>query len=221
MTDRLLSSPTVRGYDVKFKIIICGDSTVGKTSLVKMYSVGHMENIVSTIGVDYVSTGIQIKDEGKKVHIQLQIWDTAGQERFRSIITNFYKTAYGAIIMFDVTNRESFKSLDYWVDQIRSYAKKDIPILIVGNKCKEVRRAMLDLEIEAWLEKNPISYLEIDNVNQYQIDDTFTKMAELIYEVWKQENDDLSVPEWGITNLLVERTVYSKGKDWSSCCSIS
>ena len=65
MSERLLSAPTIRGYDIKFKIIVCGDSTVGKTSLVQMYSLGNMDNIVSTVGVDYVSTGIHLKDEGK------------------------------------------------------------------------------------------------------------------------------------------------------------
>ena len=125
------------------------------------------------------------------------------------------------MVMFDVTNRASFKSLDYWVEQIRTHStKENLPILIVGNKCKHHRRAILDLEIDEWLEKVNLPYIEVDNVDKHQIDESFQLIADIIYRNWKRENEDMMLPEWGITNVSMEQTVRVKREGYS-CCSIS
>ena len=201
-------------YDLSFKIIITGDSEVGKTSFIKIYSVGEALMIYPTIGVDFTTTGINIENK----HFRLQVWDTAGQERFRSIISRFYKNAHGSIILFDLTNYKSFQSLEYWINQARENATMEIPIILVGNKCKSNNIVVSDDEIETYVNEKNLKYIEIDNDSKYNIDEPIKELTEQIYELWKKENEHLETPEWGITN---HKVTTIKLKDNSRCCNIS
>lgn len=201
-------------YDLSFKIIITGDSEVGKTTFIKLYSTGEALLICPTIGVDFTTTGINIENK----NFRLQVWDTAGQERFRSIISRFYKNSHGCIILFDLTNYKSFKSLEYWINQIRENAKRDNPIIIVGNKCKSNKIAVSDYEIKTYVNGKNLKYIEIDNDSKYNIDEPIKELTEQIYELWKKENEHLEIPEWGITN---QKITTLKLNNTNSCCNIS
>src|SRR5687767_1706135 len=102
-------------YDYLVKLIIIGDSGVGKSTIMSMYCDDtFMENYVSTIGVDFKVKIIDVNDKIAKV----QIWDTAGQERFKSITRSYYKDANGVLLVFDLTNRQSFIKLEQWINEI-------------------------------------------------------------------------------------------------------
>jgi len=113
------------------KAIIVGEFAVGKTSLCKRYATGMFkEEYKPTLGVDIFTRKIKIKDFGSVI---LSIWDTAGQEKFRKMYPRYYKGAKYAILVYDVTSRETFESLSSWVEEINKHAG-EIPIILVGNK---------------------------------------------------------------------------------------
>ena len=118
-------------YDYLFKLIIVGDSNVGKTNIMSKYIRDQFNfNSKSTIGVEFGTKILTI--DNKK--IKAQIWDTAGQERYKSITSAYYKGAKGALIVYDITNKFTFESVDKWVQDLNSYGEKNLTLLLVGNK---------------------------------------------------------------------------------------
>jgi len=118
-------------YHYLFKLVVVGDATVGKSSFLKKIVNQDFNEITEpTIGVDFFTHTVSIPN-GKI--IKSHIWDTAGQEAFRSIIKNYYRNAAGMFLMYDVSNRNSFESLDYWVNEIK-YMDVSIPVILIGNK---------------------------------------------------------------------------------------
>ncbi|CBK21525.2 uncharacterized protein [Blastocystis hominis] len=148
-------------YDYLFKMVIVGDSGVGKTNLFQ-------EDTSATIGVDFYSKSVQ---RGNKI-IKTQLWDTAGQERYRAMAAAYYRGSTGAIIVFDVTHRQSFNNLQQWINEIGSYSSSDMPILIIGNKCDLASvRTVSSEEAQAFAEQHNMGYIETsaltaDNVNK-------------------------------------------------------
>lgn len=120
-------------YNHLFKLLLIGDCGVGKSSLLNRFADDtYSECYVSTIGVDFKVKTVHIDEK----IIKLQIWDTAGQERFRTIAANFYRGAHGIIVVYDVTDKESFLHARNWVDEIDKYTNEDsVNKLLVGNKC--------------------------------------------------------------------------------------
>lgn len=130
-------------YDYLFKVVMIGDSGVGKSNLLMRYTKGDF-NIESktTIGVEFATKKVQTQD-GKRV--KAQIWDTAGQERYRAITSAYYRGAVGALLVYDTTNAQSFKNMAEWLRQLKQFADSNIVILLVGNKTdlkdkREVRK---------------------------------------------------------------------------------
>ena len=117
----------------EIKVIILGNSSVGKSSLMIKYSDNIFEpTYLSTLGVDFKQKKIQLKNGNE---IKLQIYDTAGEERFRAISSSFIKKAEGVILMYDITSKVSFEAIDGWLESIRENGKENLPIILVGNKC--------------------------------------------------------------------------------------
>jgi len=119
-------------YEYLFKILLIGNSNVGKSSLFLRY-VDEIwkENFVPTIGVDFKIKSIKIDNKT----IKLQIWDTAGQERFRSVLSSYFKGANGILLLYDITNVNSFKSLSNWLIEIEKNSSKNVKKILIGNKC--------------------------------------------------------------------------------------
>lgn len=114
------------------RFVLIGDASVGKTSILnRMSGKPFSTNEGSTIGANYQLLTNDIDD----MHVEVQLWDTAGQEKFRSLIPVYFRNAIGSIVVFDVTNRNSFKNLDLWVNTFKEFASEDTVIIIVGNKC--------------------------------------------------------------------------------------
>ncbi|KAK8803215.1 hypothetical protein WA158_000909 [Blastocystis sp. Blastoise] len=117
--------------DYSVKLLIIGDSAVGKTCILMQYAChAFFRTYITTIGIDFKIKTINV--EGK--NIKLQIWDTAGQERFRTITTSYFRGAEAVMLVYSVTNRESFNSVTNWMQQIYQHADPEIAILLVGNK---------------------------------------------------------------------------------------
>jgi len=119
-------------YDYLFKLLLIGDSGVGKTCILFRFSEDAFNTtFISTIGIDFKIRTIEL--DGKK--IKLQIWDTAGQERFRTITTAYYRGAMGIMLVYDVTNEKSFENIKNWIRNIEEHASSDVEKMILGNKC--------------------------------------------------------------------------------------
>merc|ERR1712023_429870 len=120
-------------YDYLFKLLLIGDSGVGKSSLLLRFADDtYTQSYISTIGVDFKIRTVEL--EGKT--IKLQIWDTAGQERFRTITSSYYRGAHGIIVVYDVTDIDSFNNVKQWLCEIDRYACENVNKLLVGNKCE-------------------------------------------------------------------------------------
>jgi len=118
-------------YDYVTKIIIIGESNVGKTNILSMYCKGEFnDSFKSTLGVEFSIKNIIVKD----LNLRMQIWDTAGQERFRSVTNVFYKNSTGAFIVFDITRFSSFSAIDKWIKDLKDVAGEKICIILIGNK---------------------------------------------------------------------------------------
>lgn len=127
-------------YDCLFKVLLIGDSGVGKSSLMARFVDDQFtESYISTIGVDFKIRTIEM--DGKT--IKLQIWDTAGQERFRTITSSYYRGAHGVVIVYDVTDDTSFRNIDFWLSEVGRYASEDADKLIVGNKCDAIQQRVV------------------------------------------------------------------------------
>ena len=118
-------------YDLLFKLILIGDSSVGKSNILLKYLKNEFEpNSQATVGVEFGTKNILINDK----RIKIQIWDTAGEERYRSITSAYYKGAKGAFIVYDITRKETFDSVDRWANDLKTECDKNITIILIGNK---------------------------------------------------------------------------------------
>jgi len=162
-------------YDYLFKLLLIGDSGVGKSCLLLRFADHtYTESYISTIGVDFKIRTIDL--DGKT--IKLQIWDTAGQERFRTITSSYYRGAHGIIVVYDVTDMESFNNVKQWLAEIERYACEGVNKLLVGNKCDLVQKKVVDYEMaKAFADSLDIPFLETSAKNATNVKKAFLTMA--------------------------------------------
>ncbi|KAI8636822.1 GTP-binding protein ypt1 [Parasitella parasitica] len=165
-------------YDYLFKLLLIGDSGVGKSCLLLRFADDtYTESYISTIGVDFKIRTIEL--EGKTV--KLQIWDTAGQERFRTITSSYYRGAHGIIVVYDVTDKDSFDNVKQWLQEIDRYAAEGVNKLLVGNKSDLVDKKMVDSEeAKDFAEQINISLLETSAKDATNVEQAFLTMAKQI-----------------------------------------
>lgn len=115
----------------KFKLVFLGEQSVGKTSLITRFMYDSFDNTYqATIGIDFLSKTMYLEDRT----IRLQLWDTAGQERFRSLIPSYIRDSSVAVVVYDITNANSFQQTSKWIDDVRTERGTDVIIMLVGNK---------------------------------------------------------------------------------------
>ena len=181
-------------YELLYKIIIIGDTGVGKSNILSRYLKDEFrEDSKSTVGVELGTKFLKIKDMGAK----LQIWDTAGQERYKSITSSYYKGSHGCFIVYDITNEKTFENVDNWFKQAQKEASKEVSIILVGNKC--------DLENERKISKEKgeekaktlnCPFFETSALSKIKIEDIFTEMINNIFEKTgggKNDEDDIEI----------------------------
>lgn len=162
-------------YDYLFKILIIGDSGVGKSCLLLRFCDDTFtDSYLTTIGVDFKIKTIEIDDK----IIKMQLWDTAGQERFRTITSSYYRGCHGIIIIYDITDSESFHNIKQWVNEISKYANKDVNKLLVGNKSDmEHKRKISTFSGEEYAQYLGIDFIETSAKNSVNVNEMFYKMV--------------------------------------------
>ncbi|KAF2068909.1 hypothetical protein CYY_009770 [Polysphondylium violaceum] len=162
-------------YDMLLKILVIGDSGVGKSCMLLRFADNRFtDSYISTIGVDFCIRTIEL--DGKK--IKLQIWDTAGQERFKTITTSYYRGAHGLIIVYDITSMESFNSIKRWLIDVDRFASPSVLKLIVGNKCDLSAKRVVDFKVaKKFADELNIPIMETSAKDSTAIDEAFIKLA--------------------------------------------
>jgi Ras-related protein Rab-1A len=193
-------------YDYIFKLLIIGDSGVGKSSLMNRYVDNiFVESFINTIGVDFKIKTLEIN---KKI-VKLQIWDTAGQERFRTIVSSYYRGANGIMLVYDITNKETFNSLDGWLNEISKYANERAQKILIGTKLDLIdSREISYTESKEYAEKHNMILFETSSKTSQNIDNAFIQLSELLI----QENHII------IPNRSVKDTYLIKKKQQISWC---
>ncbi|KAM9469231.1 ras-related protein Rab-3A-like [Clarias gariepinus] len=179
-----------QNFDYMFKILIIGNSSVGKTSFLFRYADDSFTPaFVSTVGIDFKVKTIYRNDK----RIKLQIWDTAGQERYRTITTAYYRGAMGFILMYDITNEESFSAVQDWSTQIKTYSWENAQVLLVGNKCdlEEERVVTVDRGREL-SQQLGLGFLEASAKVNVNVKQTFECLVDVICERMKETPDSLT-----------------------------
>ena len=199
--------------EFKLKIVVVGDSGVGKTNLIKRFITNEFsENFKATIGVEFMSKTYKINKHLFKV----EIWDTAGQERYKSITAVYYKGAKGGLIVYDTTDKNTFDNIDKWLTEIKDKTTSDIKLMIVGNKIdlKEYR----DVQNEEALEK--AKTLGIPLMETSALDATNVKEAfyDLLKEIYKEMKDKINNPEYKQRNDKKGIDLSTKAEKKKSGC---
>lgn len=176
-----------------YKILVLGDSNVGKTCIVHRYCDDrYFDTYISTIGIDFKQKIIDLDG----VPVKLQIWDTAGQERFRTLTTAYYRGAMGILLMYDITNCESFNHLSMWLKNISENASPNVAKLLVGNKCDmNSHREVPENRGKQIAENFEIGFLETSCKSNLNIDDAFITIARDIRDRRSQEKPCDGLPD--------------------------
>lgn len=200
-------------YDYLFKIVLIGDSGVGKSNILSRFTRNEFSvESKSTIGVEFATRSIEIE---KKV-VKAQIWDTAGQERYRAITSAYYRGAVGALLVYDVTKKETFADVEKWLTELRDHADSKIVIMLTGNKCDlQHLRSVSTQDAEIYAAKEDLLFLETSALNSVNIDTAFQKVLSVIHE---RSQTLEPIQQKQISENLVE-IEKSKAVMREKCCS--
>ena len=195
-------------FDLRFKIMVIGESKVGKTSVIKKYTQNKFGGVyLTTVGVDFQDKIINIDDK----KIRLQIWDTAGQERFRNLTKNYFNSSNGFLLIYDITDKDSLEHLNFWSAQIQLNAPEKSKCVLVGNKCDlEGSRAVSKEEGKIYAEKNKIKFFETSAKDGTNINEVFEYIANEIYKEQKMEMRSVTSSQ-----VLSKEQTFKKKK---KCC---
>ena len=178
-------------YDLSFKLIVVGDSGVGKSCLTTKATKNIFEESYNaTVGFEFFNYNIKIEDK----IIRLQIWDTCGQELYRSLITNFYRNSSLAVVVYAVNQRETFEDVDMWLRELRKNSNPDVKVFIIGNKVDLVdERAVTKEEGEAFVKKNKLGkYFEASAKTGINTQEIFIDAAMILYQNYLKYNTYLN-----------------------------
>ena len=170
-------------YDKKCQLLIIGDSTVGKTSILSRFANGTFNsNYLATVGLDNFTKDETIDDK----NVRIKIWDTAGQERYKALTKGFFRNAEGIMIVYDVTNQESFENLKNWIQSIKDNMGNDflerIPVVIIGNKIDSDEREIKTEDAESFCKQQNYPYFETSAKTGENIDNTIRFLVKKVIE---------------------------------------
>jgi len=173
-------------FDYQFRVILIGDSTVGKSSLLKCFTDGTFAEVSDpTVGVDFFARVLKVADG---TPIKLQLWDTAGQERFRSITKSYYRNSVGCLLVFDICNRDSYKHIPQWMTEAKRHIEPHKAAFILVGCKRDIamqdtnNREVSEDEARAWAQFNNIPYVETSAKSGLNVEDTFAILTQLIYD---------------------------------------
>ena len=193
-------------YDDKCQLLIIGDSTVGKTSILSKYSTKTFnENYLATVGLDFFTKDEIIDNKT----IRIKIWDTAGQERYKALTKCFFQKAQGVMVVFDVTSEKSFNNLKFWIDSLNSQISSDIeavPIVIIGNKIDLPKRKVNKETALQFAKNKNFDYFETSAKTGEVIDNAIRDLVKKVMDNGGKKN--------GKDNLRLSQVERKSGK----CC---
>lgn len=214
----LTRSPSRPSYDYLFKVVLIGDSGVGKSNILSRFTRNEFSlESKSTIGVEFATRSIQV--DGKTV--KAQIWDTAGQERYRAITSAYYRGAVGALLVYDITKGVTFENVERWLKELRDHADSNIVIMLVGNK-SDLRhlRSVQTEDAKAFSEKEGLSFIETSALEATNVEESFQIILSEIYGILSKKaltsDEGVAAPTSG-TSIKVTDAV-PEGAKKSSCC---
>lgn len=189
LSDRSLKEQamaTADDYLYQFRLILIGDSTVGKSSLLRQFKEGtYFQDVSLTVGVDFHAKIVHLKGQP----VKLQLWDTAGQDRFRAIVKAYYRNAVGGLLVFDITNRESFAHLNEWLEDAKKNAdrSREPVFLLVGNKSdQDKHREVLKEEGLRYAREHNMEYIETSARTGTRVEEAFQMIAQRIYSLLEE-----------------------------------
>ncbi|XP_068333170.1 ras-related protein RABA5e-like [Pyrus communis] len=210
------------GEEYLFKIVIIGDSAVGKSNLLSRYARNEFNaHSKATIGVEFQTQSTEI--DGKEV--KAQIWDTAGQERFRAVTSAYYRGAVGALIVYDITRKTTFESVGRWLDELKSHSDTTVAMMLVGNKCDlENIRAVSVEDGRSLAEAEGLFFMETSALDSTNVKKAFELVIQEIYNNVSRKvlNSDTYKAELSVNRVsLVNNGAdgLKKTKGYFSCCS--
>eukprot|EP00262_Sarcandra_glabra_P007534 TRINITY_DN20407_c0_g1_i1.p1 TRINITY_DN20407_c0_g1~~TRINITY_DN20407_c0_g1_i1.p1 ORF type:complete len:217 (-),score=17.85 TRINITY_DN20407_c0_g1_i1:261-911(-) len=207
-------------YDYLFKVVLIGDSGVGKSNLLSRFTRNEfcLES-KSTIGVEFATRTVQV--EGKT--IKAQIWDTAGQERYRAITSAYYRGALGALLVYDVTKPTTFENVGRWLKELRDHADSNIVIMLIGNKTdlKHLRGVATE-DAQGFAEKEGLSFIETSALEAINVEKAFQTILAEIYRIISKKTLSSEDPTPAAAGIKEGKTIVVTGSEVTAkkpCCS--
>ncbi len=206
--------------DYLFKVVLIGDGGVGKTNIMTKFS-RNMFNVSSksTIGVDFSSKNIILDDK----NIKIQIWDTAGQERYKAVTSSYYRNSSGILLVYDITNSDSYYNCSKWLNELRSNTDPNTPVILIGNKNDMIHQRNVSIEDAAkFAKENGLMFLETSALDGNNIEEAFVVLSKRIYDMtistshqttlFKSEIIESALPP---TTIPISKNTINEKK---SCC---
>ena len=209
-------SDNIKIFDLTFKLIIIGDSGVGKSCITQQASKQIFEETYnSTIGFEYFVFNIKIDDK----IIKLQLWDTCGQEAYRSLISSFYRNSSLAIMVYNITNKKSFENIDSWYKELKTCTNPDIKVFLIGNKIDlEDQREVSTEEGEMFKENLQLDkFVECSAKTGFNAQNIFIEAAKLLYDDYKLHQKDKEQKDYYSESAKGETDTIDNASDKISC----
>ncbi|XP_008777871.1 ras-related protein RIC2-like [Phoenix dactylifera] len=207
-------------YDYLFKVVLIGDSGVGKSNLLSRFTRNEFSlQSKSTIGVEFATRSLTVDS---KV-IKAQIWDTAGQERYRAITSAYYRGAVGALLVYDVTRHATFQNVDRWLKELRDHTDPSVVVMLIGNK-SDLRHlvAVSTEDGNACAERESLHFMETSALESTNVDNAFAEVLTQIYQIVIKKTLEAGDDAASAVPINGER-IYVKADDSSlkrsGCCS--
>ncbi|KAF2156211.1 putative ras GTPase Rab11 [Myriangium duriaei CBS 260.36] len=207
-------------YDFLFKVVLIGDSGVGKSNLLSRFTRNEFNlDTKSTIGVEFATRSIQVDAKT----IKAQIWDTAGQERYRAITSAYYRGAVGALLVYDISKHQTYENVIRWLKELREHADSNIVIMLVGNK-SDLRhlRAVPTEEAKQFASENNLSFIETSALDASNVELAFQNILTEIYRIVSQKTgmqDDAKQGPSGPGISLEPTQAPGSTNKGTQCCS--
>ncbi|KAG9284119.1 hypothetical protein G9A89_022893 [Geosiphon pyriformis] len=206
-------------YDYLFKVVLIGDSGVGKSNLLSRFTRNEFNlESKSTIGVEFATRSIQVDAKT----IKAQIWDTAGQERYRAITSAYYRGAVGALLVYDIAKRPTYENVNRWLKELRDHADSNIVIMLVGNK-SDLRhlRAVPTEEAKQFAAENNLSFIETSALDASNVEVAFQNILTEIYRIVSNkalENNSGDVRPSAGESITLTSMPDDTSKSQGKCC---
>eukprot|EP01040_Poterioochromonas_malhamensis_P007085 gene7085-7651_t len=206
-------------FDYLYKVVVIGDSNVGKSNLLSRFTKNEFFfDTRPTIGVEFASKNVTMENK----IIKAQIWDTAGQERFRAITEAYYRRAVGALLVYDITRKETFDHVEHWLEELYHHAGRNTVVILVGNKSDLEYKREVDTQLgKDYAEKNGLGFLETSALESRNVEEAFSFVISGIYEQMGRktlDNDKIirPKPNAGTVIDIAPKAEEPKAKD--PCC---